>query len=189
MGFFKGLFHTTRNLGRQIGGAIGDAADATGTNAKISLQISTLEMERDKLNKEYENLCTIVGRKYVEYLLENDTPAQIDIQNELRLIVPKLERVEEIEDEIHDLEASRQGDQFSEEFNQAQQEYLEQKKKLDRALRMGVINQNEYDEKHSRIKSRVDNFNEIQRIKAQYDMGLISKEEMKSKLRALGVND
>lgn len=187
MGFFKGLFTTTKTLGKQIGGAIGEAADKTGTNAKISIQISTLEMERDKLNKEYESLCTAVGRKYVEYLLNDGQPAQIDVKEELRLIVPKLQRVKEIEDEINTLEISRRDDQFMDEFNQAQQEYLSQKKKLDQALRMGIIDQSEYDKKLLSFKSKVDNFNEIQRVKLQYDMGIIDKAEMKANLLALGV--
>ena len=186
MGFMKSLLSTTKTFGKQVGGALGEAANKTGTNAKISLQISTLEMERDKLNAEYERLCTIVGRKYVEYLLNDGEPAQLDVKAELRLVVPKLERVEEIENEINELEKSRAGDQFANEFNEAQQEYLEHKKKLDQALRMGVINQDEYNEKISKISGKVNNFNEIQRIKKQYELGIISKEEMNVKLKALG---
>lgn len=186
MGFLGGLFSTTKTLGKQIGGAIGNAADKTGTNAKISLQISSLEMERDKLNVEYENLCTIVGRKYVEYLLNDGTPAHVDVKEELRLIVPKLERIDEIENEISQLEIARKEDQFTEEFNEAQQEYLALKKKLDQALRLGVINQDEYNERLSKVQGKVDNFNEIQRVKSQYDLGIITKEELKAKLKALG---
>lgn len=186
MGFFGSLLRTGKSLGKNIGGAIGNAADQTGTNAKISLQITSLEMERDKLTAEYENICTIVGRKYVEYLLNDGEPAQVDVTQELRVIVPKLERIEEIEDAISQLEAARQGDQFTEEFNAAQQEYLEQKKKLDKALRLGVITESEYNEKLSAAQSKVSNFKDIQRVKSQYEMGIISKEEMKVKLKALG---
>lgn len=186
MGFIKGLFSTTKTLGKQIGGAIGNAADKTGTNAKISLQISSLEMERDKLNVEYENVCAIVGRKYVEYLLNDGTPAHVDVTEELRVIVPKLERIEEIEDEINRLEASRRDNQFTEEFNEAQQEYLALKKKLDQGLRLGVINKDEYNERLAKAKGKVDNFNEIQRVKSQYELGIITKEEMKAKLKFLG---
>lgn len=186
MGFIKGLFSTTKTLGKQIGGAIGNAADKTGTNAKISLQITSLEMERDKLNAEYENVCSIVGRKYVEYLLNDGTPAQVDVTRELQMILPKLERIEEIENEIGQLEESRRDNQFMEEFSETEQEYLALKKKLDQALRLGVITQDEYDEKISACKNKFDNFNEIQRIKKQHEMGIISKEEMKAKLRLLG---
>lgn len=187
MGFMRSLFSTTKSLGKQIGGALGEAVDATGTNAKVSLKISALEMERDKLNADYEKLCTIVGRKYVEYLLNDGIPAQVDVTTELRIIVPKLERIEEIEKEINELENTRTGEQFTNEFNEAQQEFLEQKKKLDQALKIGVINQAEYDEKLKKSKGKVDNFNEIQRVKKQYELGIISKEEMRAKLTALGV--
>ena len=64
--------------------------------------------------------------------------------------------------------------------------YFTQKRKLDQALRGGIITQAEYNEKISVYKSRVENFEEIRRIRAQYDMDIISKEEMRRKLRALG---
>ena len=53
-------------------------------------------------------------------------------------------------------------------------------------MRGGIITQAEYNEKISVYKSRVENFEEIRRIRAQYDMDIISKEEMRRKLRALG---
>ena len=68
MGFFKGLLQTGKSLGRNIGGAFGDAANRTGTGAKIALQISALEMEQGKLEREYDNLCTAVGKNILNIL-------------------------------------------------------------------------------------------------------------------------
>ena len=119
-------------------------------------------------------------------LVVTDHKPAIDFDAEFKRIIPNLKRREEIEDEIAALKASDMQGQFTEEFNQVQQEYFEQKKKLDQALRGGIITQYEYEEKIAGYKSRVENFEEIQRIKAQYDMEIISKDEMKRKLRALG---
>ena len=186
MGFFKGLLQTGKSLGRNIGGAFGDAANKTGTSAKIALQISALEMEQGKLEREYDELCMIVGKKYIEYLMVMDKEPDVDIDAEIRRILPNVKRREEIDDEIAELKASEMQRQFTEEFNAAQQEYFTQKRKLDQALRGGIITQAEYNEKISVYKSRVENFEEIRRIRAQYDMDIISKDEMRRKLRALG---
>ena len=186
MGFFGGLFRTGKTLGKNIGGAFGDAANRTGVSAKIAIQISTLEMEQKKLEKEYDDLCLTVGKKYIEYLIETQNEPEIDLSSEIRRLDPNLKRREEIENEIAALKVSEIQNQSTEEFNNVQQEYFTQKKKLDQALRGGIITQDEYDEKLSVYKSQVENFDEIQRIKAQYDMGIIKKDEMKKKLRALG---
>lgn len=186
MGFFKGLLSTGKTLGKNIGGALGDAANKTGVSAKIAFQISTLEMERGKLEKEYDDLCMNVGKKYIDYLLETGEVPSIDLNYEFNRIMPNLNRREEIDNEIAQLKATNMDNQHTEEFNRLQQEYFAQKRKLDQALRGGIITQDEYDEKISAYKSRVENFEEIQRIRAQYDMEIISKDEMKRKLRALG---
>ena len=43
-----------------------------------------------------------------------------------------------------------------------------------------------HDKKLSKFKNKVDNFNEIRRIQAQYDMDIIDKAEYKAKMRELG---
>ena len=110
MGFFKGLLQTGKSLGRNIGGAFGDAANRTGTGAKIALQISALEMEQGKLEREYDNLCTAVGKKYIEYLMAMDKEPEINIDAEIRRILPNVKRREEIEDEIAELKANAEVD-------------------------------------------------------------------------------
>ena len=134
-------------------------------------------------------MCMIVGKKYIEYLMVMDKEPEVDLDAEIRRILPNVKRREEIEDEIAELKASEMQNQFTEEFNAVQQEYFMQKRKLDQALRGGIINQSEYNAKISAYKSRVENFEEIRRIRAQYDMDIISKDEMKRKLRALGAED
>lgn len=66
-----------------------------------------------------------------------------------------------------------------------QEEFEEEKTKLDRALAMDVITQDEYNFKLSIAKKKVDNFDEIRRIEQQFDMGIITKEEKNSKIDAL----
>lgn len=189
MGFFKDLVKTGKSFGSQVGTAIGRAASRTGTSAKTAAKITSLQMELNSLEQEFDHLYKIVGKKYVDYLIETDSDPDIDVEEEFKAIIPRLERRAEIENEINDLEAANRQSAVMEDLHDAQQEYYEQKRKLDRALRMGVINRDEYDEKLEKYKAKVDNFNEINRIQAQYDMGVITKEELKFKLKALGVRE
>ena len=67
-----------------------------------------------------------------------------------------------------------------------QREFDAEKSKLDKALKMDVISQEEYNEKLSKESLKLENFDQIRKVKKQYEMDLISKEEMTSKLLVLG---
>lgn len=67
----------------------------------------------------------------------------------------------------------------------AEEEFQEEKTKLDRALAMDVISRDEYNFKISIARKKVDNFEEIRKIEQQFDMGIITKEEKNAKIAAL----
>lgn len=189
MGFFKDLVKTGKALGSQVGTAIGKAASRTGTSAKTAAKITALKMEVSSIEGEFEHLYMMVGKKYVEYLIETDDNPAIDLEEEFRTIIPLMERKEALENEINELEASSMQSNAMEDLHNAKQEYYEQKRKLDQALKMGVITQDEYDSKIEKYKTKVDNFREIQRLQKQQEMGIITKEELKFRLKALGVKE
>ena len=66
-----------------------------------------------------------------------------------------------------------------------EEEFLAEKSKLDKALGMELLSQDEYDAKLAIAKKKVDNFVEIRRIKQQAEMGLITEAEKNAKLNAL----
>lgn len=188
MGFFSNLVKTGGSLASQVGTAVGKAVDRTGAYAKNAAEISALKMELGSIEQEFEHLYMIVGKKYVDYLIETDADSAIDIEHEMRTILPKLERKAELEEKINELEKADRQSQIMEELHDAQEEYQQQKRKLDQALQMDVITQAEYNEKLSKFKNKVDNFKEIRRVQTQYDMGIIDKTEYKNKMRLLGVD-
>ena len=189
MGFLSDLMRTGKSLGSEVGKSLGKAASRTGTSAKTAAKITSLKMELNSIESEFEHLYMLVGKKYVEYLLATDADPAIDVEEEFRVIIPRMQRKEEIENEISELEASSMQSNTMGDLHEAKQEYYEQKRKLDQALRMGVITQSEYDEKLAKYQSKVDNFREINRLQKQHELGIITKQELNAKLRALGVND
>lgn len=189
MGFFSDLIRTGKSLGSEVGKSLGKAASRTGTSAKTAAKITSLKMELNSIESEFEHLYMLVGKKYVEYLLATDSDPAIDVEEEFRVIIPRMQRKEEIENEISELEASSMQSNTMGDLHEAKHEYYEQKRKLDQALKMGVITQYEYDEKLAKYQSKVDNFREINRLQKQHELGIITKQELNYKLRALGVND
>lgn len=189
MGFFNDLMKTGKSLGSQVGSAIGRAASRTSTSAKTAAKLTSLKMEINSIDSEFEKIYIMVGKKYVDYLIETDDNPAIDVEEEFRAIIPLMERKEALEKEITELETSSMQNNYMEDLHDAKQEYYEQKRKLDQALKMGVITQDEYDSKIEKYKTKVDNFREIQRLQKQHEMGIITKDELKFRLKALGVKE
>ena len=73
LGFFKKLLTNSVNLTKQVGSALGDAANKTGTDAKNSFDITKLEMEIGTIDKECDKIYVSIGRKYVETLIATAT--------------------------------------------------------------------------------------------------------------------
>ena len=94
-------------------------------------------------------------------------------------------RKKELEEQLVELEKRMKQNAALREKAKVQEEFEEEKTKLDRALAMDVITQDEYNFKLSIAKKKVDNFDEIRRIEQQFDMGIITKEEKNSKIDAL----
>lgn len=63
--------------------------------------------------------------------------------------------------------------------------FLAEKAKLDKALGMDLLTQEEYDEKLAAARKKVDNFEAVRRIEQQAEMGLITAEEKAQKINQL----
>ena len=68
-----------------------------------------------------------------------------------------------------------------------QKEYDQEKDKLEKAVKLDVISVAEKEQKLAKARLKLDNFDTIRKVKKQYEMSLISKDELNEKLAALGV--
>lgn len=109
----------------------------------------------------------------------------IDASDLLKLMDPKMTKKQELEQKIIELEKEISTKNVLREKQLVEEEYLAEKVKLDRALAMDVISQSDYDVRLAIAKKKVDNFEEIRRVKQQADMNLITKEERDAKIKAL----
>lgn len=109
----------------------------------------------------------------------------IDVSDLLKLMDPKLVKKKELEQEIINLEKEIKNKSVLREKQQVEEEFLAEKSKLEKALAMDVITQEDFDEKLAKAKKKVDNFETIRKVQLQYDMGLITKEEKEAKIKEL----
>lgn len=185
MGLFDKVTKTATNIGKsaltsatKVGSTVGVAAQDHSELTQLKMQVNVIEQE---LNASYVQ----IGRKFVEYVLATGEMPGIDVSDTLKLMDPKMTQKEDLEKQIIALEKKIKDNAILREKEAAEEGFLQEKNKLDKALAMDIISQDEYDIKLAIARKKVDNFEAIRKVEQQYDMKLITKEERDAKIAAL----
>lgn len=161
---------------------VGDVASSVANAAKEQAELASLKAEINVVDRELNASYSLVGKKYVEYVIATQEMPGIDVSDILKWIDPKVTRKKELEEEIIVVEKRNKEQKLLREKQQAEQEYIEEKEKLDKALAMEIIDEEIYNTKLSAQKKKLDNFEEIRKLELQVDMGIITEEEKNAKL-------
>lgn len=184
-----GLFDKVTKTAVNIGNSVKSTAVNIGSNAAVATQeqseLVALKSQVNVIDQELDSSYVQIGRKYVDYVLDSGEMPGIDVSDILKLIDPKISKKQELEQQIIKLEKEIKEKGVLREKQQAEEEFLAEKGKLDKALAMDVISQDEYEIKIAIAKKKVDNFEAIRKIEQQAEMGIITKEEKAQKIKGL----
>ena len=173
MAFFDNLKVMTESFTK----AATDMANSVSTTAREQGNINNIEKEIGVLNSEIDSAYTQVGRRFVEYVIENKEMPGIDVSDILSMLEPKMSRKSELESERIEIEKRLKDMALIQEKSRLEEEFRIEKEKLDRGLSMDIISKPEYDQKINQYRKRIDNFDEIKKIEQQYEFGIISLQE------------
>lgn len=185
-----GMFDKVVKAGKNLGSSIGSAAATTATNvgssvataAKEHSELAGLKAEINVIEKELDASYVMIGRKYVDYVIESGEMPGIDITDILKMIDPKMTRKQELQEKVIELEKRIKEQDALRDKQAAEAEYIAGKEKLDKALAMGVLDQADYDVKLSALQKKRDNFEIMRKLDQQVQMGIITEEEKNAKL-------
>ena len=184
MGFFDKALKTAQNIGDNISTSAVKAGSSVGVAAQDNAELSAIKMQINVIEQELNAAYAQIGKKYVDYVSETGDMGGLDVTDLLTMMDPKLTRKQELEAQLIELEKRMKQNAVLRDKAKAEEEFQEEKTKLDRALAMDVISQDEYN-KISVARKKVDNFEEIRRIEQQCEMGIITSEEKNAKIEAL----
>lgn len=184
-----GLFDKVTKTAASVGQSTLNSATKVGSNIGVAAQdqseLAGLKMQLNAVNQELDASYVQIGRKYVDYVVASGEMPGIDVSNILKLMEPKLEQKSDLQAKIVALEKKIKDQNILREREAAEAEFLREKDKLDKALQMDVISQDEYNAKIISARKKLDNFEEIKRVEKQFDMKLITKEEYDAKILML----
>ena len=106
----------------------------------------------------------------------------INVSNMHKMMEPKLERLKELERKLIEAEKRVKDIDILRAKERAEHEFYNEKNVLDRALAMDVLTQEEYSKRLAVARKKLDNFEEIRRVRSQLEMGLISREEFNARM-------
>lgn len=181
-----GLFDKVVQAGKSVATSAGNVATNVGSSAvtatKEQSELVGLKSEINVIEKELDASYVMIGRKYVDYLVASGEAPVIDITDILRMMDPKIERKNELQKQIIELEKRIKEKDALRDKQAAEQEYIDGKEKLDKALAMGVLDQADYDVKLSALAKKRDNFEIMRKLDQQVELGIITVEEKNAKL-------
>ncbi len=181
-----GLFDKVVQAGKSVASSAGNAAVNVGSSAvnatKEQSELMGLKSEVNVIEKELDASYVMIGRKYVDFLVASGEMPVIDIADILRLMDPKIERKNELQQKIVELEKRIKEKDALRDKQAAEQEYIDGKEKLDKALAMGILDQADYDVKLAALAKKRDNFEIMRKLDQQVELGIITVEEKNAKL-------
>ena len=185
MGILDKALKTVKNVGDSLVESATNVGASEGTSVQDNAELNSLKMQINVIEQELDAAYIQIGKKYVDYVVKTGDMGNLDVSDLLTMMDPKLTRKQELEEQLVELEKRMKQNAVLREKAKVEAEFAEEKTKLDRALAMDVITQDEYNFEISIAKKKVDNFEEIRRIEQQCEMGIITKEEKNAKIDAL----
>ena len=184
-----GLFDKVAKTASSIGGSVAKTAANVGSSATVAAQeqgeLISLKSQINVIEQELNSSYIQIGRKYVDYVIQSGDMPGIDVSDILALIDPKLTKKLELEKQIIELEKQIKSKNILREKQQAEEAFLAEKAKLDKALAMDLLTQDEDDVKLAIARKKVDNFELIRKVEQQAEMGLITNEEKAQRIEQL----
>ncbi len=185
MGFFDKVTQTASKAGKSVIASAGKVCASVATAAHEQSELVQLKSQLNVINQELDAFYIQIGKRYIDYVLETGEMPGIDASDLLKLIDPKMVEKEEVEQKIIELEKEIKEKSVLRDKQQAEKDYLTEKSKLDKALSMDIISQDDYEIRLAIARKKYDNFEEIRRIQQQADIGLITNVEKDAKIKEL----
>jgi len=163
----------------------------TVVSVKENSKLVGIRSELTSLNDELRASFEMIGRRFVEFVLEEASSEQagsipdFGVGDVVRHMQPKLSKKRELEEELARIERELADAQLLQEKQQLERDFAKEKEKLDKAKKMGVVSDSEYDAMIAKQRKKIDNFDEVRRLEKQRDMGLLSASDFAKRVAEL----
>lgn len=183
------MFEKATQVAKNVGETVVNSAKSIGTSiysvTKEQGDLASLNVQKSLIEKKLQESYAEIGKRYVEYINKCDSGETFDVEDVLEKMRPELEKLEEIKLSVAEKEGQIKAANEAKQLKKAEEKFEAEKAKLDKALEMEVINDEEYAAKLATAQAKLDNYELLKKIDMQLDMGIITKEEYKEKVKSI----
>lgn len=183
MDMFEKATKAAKNMGDNVLHSAKNIGNTIYSSTKEQRELASLNVQKSVVNKKLNEAYAEIGKRYVEYIGRCESEAPFEVDDIIEQIQPELEKLTEIKEQIAEKEEQiKQGNEAKAQ-KKAQEEFDSVKKKLDKALEMDILSEEEYEEKLFSAQRKLDHYDELRKIEMQLEMGIISRTEYEEKVR------
>lgn len=180
------LFEKATKTVKDVGETVIDSAKSFGSSfynsSKEQSELAGMKIQKSVIVKRLQEFYAEIGKKYMAYMENSDGEDAFDVSEIIEAMQPDLEKLNKMEASIAEKESNLKHEEEQRRKKKAKLEYEAEKNKLDKALQMDIITQEEYDKKISTAEKKLDNYELLRKISMQLQMGIITKEEYTEKV-------
>lgn len=185
MEIFEKVNKVARNVGDNVENIAKNVGNAITNVSKEQSELASLNVQKNVITKKLESSYAEIGKRYVDFVENCREGVTFEVDDIIEKMRPELDKLAELKLQIEEKELKIKQNNIDKAFKKAQDEYDTEKKKLDKAMEIDIISQEEYDEKLDFAKKKLDNFELLRKVQMQYDMDIITKEEYNEKVKKI----
>ena len=185
MDMFEKATKAVKNAGESVIDSAKNIGSSIYSSTKEQRELAGLKVQKSVIERKLQDSYAQIGKRYVEYTANSNADTAFDVSDILDEMQPNLDKLAEIEELTAEKEVNIKKGEEERLRKKAQDEYDSEKAKLDKALEMDIISQEEYSEKMLVVQRKLDNYDQIRKIELQLQMGIITREEYHEKINNL----
>lgn len=183
------MFEKVTRKAKDVGETVFDSAKNIGTSlynsTKDQGELAGLNVQKSAIEKKLTEYYAQIGKRYVEYIDSCSAGEPFEIEDILEEMEPKRTKLVEVKAAIAEKESDIRKNVQEKAKKKAQEDFDAEKAKLDKALQMEILSEEEYEEKLAVIQAKFENYDALRKIDLQFEMGIISAEEREEKIKAI----
>lgn len=178
-GFMNSLKETAENFTKTATVITNSVVNSAKEQEKIIRLESDIKKEQKKINNKY----TEIGKAFAEYVSNNSDLNNFDVSELLNELELEIANKKVLEADLKEIKNRSAVEAEQKKREKANKDFEEEKAKLDKALAMEIISEDDYNTKLSYHQKKLDNYDEINKIEKQYNLGIITFEEKEQKIK------
>ena len=185
MDLFDKATKVAKNVGDKCFNSVKSVGSTIYSSTKEQSELASLRVQASVVKKRLSTYYTEIGERYVDYVIKGSSEETFNVEDIMEKVQSEIDELTELQIKISEKEDEIKKNNLEKEKKKAEEEFETVKGKLDKALELDIISEKEYERKLAVAQRKLDNFEELRKVKLQYEMDIITKDEYDEKVKAL----